>query len=170
MIKIMIREVIKIEIDQIVEIGEYHSVVEYSVDRIIEIDLGKIRITETTLEEVISEEICDLQIRFIEDKIIEVDTEEIIEMIIKIEVGIDLETDNTSRNDRSSSRSRSGLRASRNRHRIRCYKHIEYDHFAKDCLMSKIEKEEEQIQQMYNMDEKQTALKTLAKDTYDSLN
>ena len=48
----LIREVIKIEIDQIVEIGKYHSVVEYSMDRIIEIDQGTIRITEVTLEEV----------------------------------------------------------------------------------------------------------------------
>ena len=45
MIKIMIREVIKIEIDQISEIREYHSVVEYSMDRIIEKDQGTIIIT-----------------------------------------------------------------------------------------------------------------------------
>ena len=33
--------------------------------------------------------------------------------------------------------------------------------------MSKIEKEKDQIQQMLNMAEEQTALKTLATDTYD---
>ena len=95
MIKIMIREVIKMEIDQIVEIGKYCSLVEYNMERIIEIDLGTIRITEVTLEEVIVEEICDLQIRFIEDEIIEVDTEVIIEMIIMMEVAGGQETDNT---------------------------------------------------------------------------
>ena len=47
---------------------------------------------------------------------------------------------------------------------------MEYDHFAKDCPTSKVEKESEKIQQMYNMDEEQTALKLLATDTYDSLN
>ena len=57
-----------------------------------------------------------------------------------------------------------------NRDRIRCYKCREYDHFAKECPTSKVEKESEQIQQMYNMDEEQTALKLLATDTYDSLN
>ena len=46
-----------------------------------------------------------------------------------------------------------------NRDRIRCYKCREYDHFAKDCPTSKIEKEAEQIQEMYNMDKEQTALK-----------
>ena len=51
------------------------------------------------------------------------------------------------RNKRSDSRSRSGLKASMNRDRIRCYKCREYDHFAKDCLTSK-DKESEQTQQM----------------------
>ena len=35
---IMIREIIKIGIDQTMEIEEFHLVVEYSVDKIIEID------------------------------------------------------------------------------------------------------------------------------------
>ena len=34
---IMIKEIIKLDIDQIVEIGQYHSVVAYNMDRIIEI-------------------------------------------------------------------------------------------------------------------------------------
>ena len=54
-------------------------------------------------------------------------------------------SDNARRNDRSSSsRSRSGSRAS-TRDRIRCYKCREYDHFAKDCLTSKIQKETKQV-------------------------
>ena len=36
-----------------------------------------------------------------------------------------------------SSRSGSGLRASTNKDRIRCFKCREYDHFAKDCLIHK---------------------------------
>ena len=70
----------------------------------------------------------------------------------------------------SSSRSRSGSRASANRDKIRCYKCREYDYFSKDCPTSQIEKESEQIQQMYNIDEEQTAFKGLATDTYDNLN
>ena len=95
MIEIMIRDVIKIVIDQRVEIGEYCSVVGYGRDRIIELDQGTIRIIEVTLEEVILEEICNHQNRYTEDKIIEVDTEEIIEEMNMIEVGVDLKIDNT---------------------------------------------------------------------------
>ena len=79
--------------------------------------------------------------------------------------------ENTKRNDRSSSNgSRSGSRASTNRDMIRCYKCREYDHFAKDCPTSKLEKEAQAIQQMYNMDEEQISVKTIVTDTYDSLN
>ena len=79
--------------------------------------------------------------------------------------------DYSTRNDRSSnSRSRSGLRSSTHRDRIRCYRCREYDHFTKDCPTTKVEKETDQIQQMFNLDEEQTSLKTLAADTYDSLN
>ena len=79
--------------------------------------------------------------------------------------------ENTRRNDSSSSsRSRSGLRASTNRDRIRYYKCREYNHFAKDCPTSESQKEVGQTQQMFNVDEEQTSLKTLATDMYDSLN
>ena len=44
MIKIMAREMIKIDIGQIAEKGEYHSVVEYNMDRIIGTEQGVIRI------------------------------------------------------------------------------------------------------------------------------
>ena len=53
-------------------------------------------------------------------------------------------------------------RASTNRDRIRCFKCREYDHFAKDFPNSQTEKEPEQIQQMYNLDEDQRALQVLA--------
>ena len=75
-------------------------------------------------------------------------------------------------NDRSSSntRSRSGSRVSANRDRIGCYKCREYDHFAKDHPTTKEEREADEIQQMFNLDEEQTSLKMLAIETYDSLN
>ena len=68
-------------------------------------------------------------------------------------------------NDRSRrSRSRSGLRD-----RIICFKCREYDHFVRDYPNSQTEKDLEQIQQMYNLDEDQTAIKVLVADIYDSL-
>ena len=73
MIEIMVREIIKIHIGQIVEIEEYCSVVEYNMDRIIEMDQGIIRTIGVNLEE----EIC-CQI-----KIIEVDAE------VEVGLGID---------------------------------------------------------------------------------
>ena len=52
----MVREIIKIGIHQIVEIGEYHSVEEYNIGTIIEIALGKIRVIEMILgEEILGE-------------------------------------------------------------------------------------------------------------------
>ena len=45
---IMIKEIIKIDIDEIVMIGEYHSVIEYNMDKIIEIKLGIIKTIEMT--------------------------------------------------------------------------------------------------------------------------
>ena len=77
---------------------------------------------------------------------------------------------NNGKNDRSNSRSRSGSRDDTNRDRIRCHKCRECDHFAKDCLTSKVEKESEQIQQMHNMDKEQTTLKLFVTNTYDNLN
>ena len=58
----------------------------------------------------------------------------------------------------SNSRSRSGSRASTNTDRIRCFKCQEYDHFARDCPTTQADREVEQIQQMFNMDEDQTIL------------
>ena len=57
--------------------------------------------------------------------------------------------------DRSSinSRLRSGSRASTNRDRIRCYSCKEYDHFMRNCTKSRDERNLEQLQQMFNMEE-----------------
>ena len=48
----MIRQLIKIDINKIVEIGGFNIVVEYNMDRINEVDQGIIRIIEMTIEEV----------------------------------------------------------------------------------------------------------------------
>ena len=52
---IMVKEVIKIDIEQIVEIKELSLVVEYNMDKIIEIVLGLIRTIGMILEEEILE-------------------------------------------------------------------------------------------------------------------
>ena len=83
-IKIMVREIIQMDIGQIVERGEYFSVVEYNMDRIIETDQCTIRTVRVMLEEEILEGIFDQII--IEVKIMQVDLEEIIEMIIMKEL------------------------------------------------------------------------------------
>ena len=53
------------------------------------------------------------------------------------------------------------MRASTNRDRIRCYECREYDHFTKECPTSREEKEIEQPQQMLNLEDEQTSLKSL---------
>ena len=68
----------------------------------------------------------------------------------------------------SNSRSRSGSRANTNRGRIRCYKCREYDHFTKECPTSMEEKEIEQLQQMLNLGDEQTSLKSLVTGIQDN--
>ena len=68
----------------------------------------------------------------------------------------------------SNSRSRSGLTASANRERTRWHKCREYDHFTKDCPTSREEKEIEQLQQILNLEDEQTSLKSLVTDTQDN--
>ena len=62
------------------------------------------------------------------------------------------------------------MKASTFRDRIRCYKYREYGHFAGNCPNSDMEGELEQIQQMYNLDENQTALQILAPGSCEDLN
>ena len=68
----------------------------------------------------------------------------------------------------SNSRSRLGSRAIMNRDRIRCYKCRDYDHFTKDCPTSRDEIELEQLQQMLNLEDEQTSLKSLVTNTQDN--
>ena len=85
---IMIGKIIKIDIGKIVEVGEYHSVIGYNMDRITKTGQGIGRIIEVIIEEEILEGICN-QIR-----IIKMDTEDIIEMIIMKEVEVGPGKDN----------------------------------------------------------------------------
>ena len=57
-----------------------------------------------------------------------------------------------------------------NRDRIRCYKCTEHDHFTKDCPTSREERELEQLQQMLNLEDEQTSLKSLVTNTQDNFN
>ena len=74
---------------------------------------------------------------------------------------------NNRRNNRiiSNSRPRSGSKVSTNRDRIRCFKCQEYDHFMINCLTTHADRQVEQFQQMFNMDEGQTLLQTPLIDT-----
>ena len=55
--------------------------------------------------------------------------------------------------------------SSMNRDRIRCFECREYDHFVRECPTSWENREIEQIQQMFNLDDKQTSLQTSLMDT-----
>ena len=88
---IMIKETIRIGIDQIAEIEDSNLVVEFSADKIIEVDQGMNKTTGMTIGEEILEVMQEcIRIRILEDRIREVDTEEIIGMKIIKEVGVDL--------------------------------------------------------------------------------
>ena len=90
MIKIiMIREVTKIDICQIVQIGEHHIEVEVSMDKIIEEDHVMFIIIEMIIEEITPE-----MHRITEDQRVEVETEGIIGRILLEEVGVSLGRDN----------------------------------------------------------------------------
>ena len=65
----------------------------------------------------------------------------------------------------SNSRLRSGSRASTIRDRIWCFEFREYHHFMRECPTRQENRETEQIQKMFNMDEDQTILQTPLMDT-----
>ena len=60
----------------------------------------------------------------------------------------------------SNSRSRSGSRVTTNRDRMRYFECRECDHFTRHYLTRQANREAEQVQQMFNMDEDQTILQT----------
>ena len=83
---------VRTDIDQIVEIEESNLAVEFSMDKITEVDQGMDRVIGMTLGEEILEAIWEcIRIRILEDRIIGVDIEEIIGMKITKEVGVGLE-------------------------------------------------------------------------------
>ena len=86
---IMIKVIIRINTDQIKEIGECHLEVELSMDITIEEGHNIIAIIEVTLGKEIWED-C----KIIEVKILEVGIEATIEMKVLEEVEVDLEKDN----------------------------------------------------------------------------
>ena len=74
---------IRIGIDQIVEIEESTLVVEFSMDKSTEVGQGMDKAIGMTLGEEILEVMQEhIKVRILEDRIIEVDIEEIIEMKI----------------------------------------------------------------------------------------
>ena len=85
----MIRVIIRIGIDEIVRIGEHHSEVEVSMDRII----GEGHNTLIPIEMILGEKILG-ECKIIEVRILEVDIEVIIEMKTLEEVGVGLGKDN----------------------------------------------------------------------------
>ena len=56
---------------------------------------------------------------------------------------------------------------STNRDRIRCFECREYDHFARECPTRRENRETEQIQHMFSLDEDQIILQTPLVDTED---
>ena len=158
---VMIKEIIKIGIDQTVELGEYHSVEEYNMDKNYrdsprynqncrnDFRRGCFRGNLRSNKNYRGQNLRDGYGRNDRSNNYERGRRRSRERQF---------SDNVRRNS-ISSRSRSGSRASINRDQIRCYKGKEYNHFAKDSLTSKIEKETEQVQKMYNMDEEQSSLK-----------
>ena len=163
----MIREITKIDIGLIVEIGEHHKEDEVNLDKVIEEDNISLIITEITLDETILE-----RHEITEGKIIEVDTEGIIEMIILEEVGVGLRIDNIQIILEGMIEAVVGL----DQVQELPPKEIELDAIRVENMIIMLrtiqlhkQKESEQIQ-IYNMDEEQAILKMLATATYDSLN
>ena len=73
------------------DIEEYNLVVEFNMDKIIEVDLNMDKAIGLTLGDQILEVMQEhIKVRISEDRIIEVEIQETIEMIIMKEVGIGL--------------------------------------------------------------------------------
>ena len=142
------QKIIRKDMDQ--TIGQVVEIEESS-----EIGLELSRTTEGTISRIM---LGDM-----EDKAAEGNIEIIvIDVMATIELGIDQERDHSQEfiavnmvRSRSSSRCRSGSRASTNRDRIRCYNCREYDHFVGDGPTSREERDLNQLQQMLNLEEEE---------------
>ena len=137
---VMIREIIKIDKDQTEEIEGQHTDAEVNMDKIIEEDHIMQIIIEKTLEETILEIHKITEVTFIK-----VDIEGIIEMttLKEVEVGLGINNIQVILVDMTEVVV-GGLDQVQEpvlRDRIWCFKCREYDHFAKDCPTSQVEKE-----------------------------
>ena len=95
------------------------------------------------------------------DRVIITTEGETLEIKLMIEIGVGHIKDRIDRrNGRSvsNSRSRSGSRVTTNRDRIRCFECKDTNHFARDCPTTQANREAEQIQQMFNINDDQTIL------------
>ena len=150
------------------EIEGHHSEVEVNTDRIIGKDHITSMIIEMTLEKTILEK-C----RITEVKIWEVDIEGIIEMttLEEVEVGLDEGKIQVILAEMME------IVVGQNQVQELVLMEIELDALGvgniiitlKDCPNLQTEKEPEWVQQMYNLDDEQTAFKVLARDMYDNL-
>ena len=129
---IMVKVVIQIDIDQTARIEEHHSEVDVSMDRIIEEDNDMLIITEMDFRR---DNFRDMQgyrgqnVRGGYRK----NYRNVNFGRCRSRSRERQYSGNSNSSDRSSNRLRSGLRASTNRDRIRCFKCREYDYFAKEC-------------------------------------
>ena len=122
------------------EIREEHKITEVRISEVdIEVTLGMI-----TLDEVeVGLEKDSTQVTSDEMREAVVDLDQVQEQVL-IETGLDALKGREYDHVASSSRSRSGSRASTNRNRIRCFKCREYDHVAKDLQIYQIMKKRSQ--------------------------
>ena len=161
----MIRVIIKIGIDQIAEAEGHHSVVEVSMDRIIGEDHAMSIIIEMILGETILEK-CKIT----EVKILAMDIEGIIEMTTLEEVEVGPGKEKFSRNEVvevevGHDQVQEPVLIETELHALSVGNMI----ISLKTVQIHKQKEPEQIQQMYNFNEDQTAFKVLATDTYDNL-
>ena len=136
------------DIDQIVEIEEHHIEVEVSMDKIIE----EHHVMSITTEMILEEKISEIH------KII-VDTEEIIEMIVMKEIEVGLEIDNIQIIPEGMTKVTVGL--DQVQELVQTGIELDATNVGNMIILLRtwqVEKESEQIQQMYNTDKEQTAL------------
>ena len=166
---------IRIGIDQIAEIEESNLEVEFTMDRSTDVGQCMSKIIGITIKEEIWDVMWEcIKITILEDRITEVDIEETIGMKIMKEVRVGLEKGHIQVTSEGMTDVVVIVGQGHDQEcvlidRIKHHRGREYDHFAKECLKTNEERETDQTQQMFNLDEEQTALKMLATDTYDSL-
>ena len=168
---IMIEKIIRISIAEIVEIGEFNLVVEINMDRIIEVDQGMDKVIGIVLGEEILEVMQEhIKVQILGDRTIEEDIEEMIGMRIMTEkeIGVGLEKDHIQTTVEGETRVVVIVYQGQDQGWVQIgIGNIV--HFSKDFPTTREEREIEQIQQMFNLDEEQMSFRTLAtNDAYDN--